>query len=1535
MVQEEDFGQYIKVSVDGTDSTGFAVGGNVAFRRTASSDSAYWVDAADQPPYLTADSMVDGEYDNGGYRQRYNSAKNVRYIIDLGSVQNVNRLVIHENNNNNNFKFENYAVEVSEKEGTLSDADWKTVITGTDTSKHDVELNFKTAQARQICFKAIATNTTGKRPCVREIEVFNVVGTPIIALEGEPTVRLALGQEYVEAGVTADDGSGNDISNEVQTSGAVNNKQVGTYTLTYSIPDRNLSVTRTVEVYAKTINVAATNGVGAGNTLGLSDTENAYSSATVQWISSDSLTGTYAPIEGATDRTYTIKSTDKGKYIKASVRLGEGYSDVMTTNALCVGNLVFGKAATGANGSFQNDGQKSNLTDGNAATETRTSSSGSVSGKPNPTEGDAAFTYCFDLGKEQYMDRMVVRQREQNSRKLIAWKVQYSNAENPSTAADSTDWTDVETNDDLTDQGEKWTEKTMNFTPVKARHIRFVVTSINVGWGGVYYLQEIEVINTHAVEKPVITLNGDAAMSVNIGETFTDPGAVALDSDGLSTIPVTVGGTVDTNTPGRYTLTYNVTGSNGVAAEEKTRLVTVVAADPPVITLKGDAEMTVYKGRTFTDPGATAVDLNHADISANIVVTGTVDTAVLGDYTLEYNVTDSRGVAAAAVRRTVHVVEAKPVITLKGDAEMTVLQGRKFTDPGATATDVDGNNLTASIVVTGADGVDTSKAGRYTITYNVTDAAGTSADPVTRTVTVVGTAISLNYTSAMPGGVLSASYTWDGYDAANGAAYQWVRASSVKGDYEPIAGATGETYTLSGADIGKYIKLTITPEDAPAATTPTHVSVGNVALGKSITSVNGHASHPASNLNDGNMDTYVRGQYGSTPDAKFTIDLGSEQPISLARLYSQDLTAKKIQHFTIDYTTSASGDDDWHVLVEVNVDTTATTSLDSVVWNFDRVTARRVRMNIDKCDTVYSGTFYLDELEFYNAANGTPTLTLNGDSRMSVEVGTPFTDPGVTAVDEAGIDLSAAVVVSGDTVNTSKLGTYTLNYDVTDAWGNKAKTVTRTVVVREKDTQPPVITLKGAATIRISQGGTWTDPGVIVTDNADTELPVTVGGDTVDTAALGEYTITYDATDKSGNHAKQVIRKVVVVAKGEDVEPPVVTLKGAAEVEVWQGYSYTEQGATARDGSTDVTSSIKIEGTVDTKTLGTYVLTYSVSDAAGNVGVATRIVKVVEEPAIERDTRELKIEGASDLQAIVNDLILRIRGTYGSTIRWESSNENVIRADGTVIRPSSDTTVVLKAIITNGEETREKTFDPVKVLKSTGNSSGGGIGGGGSAGGGRPGGSNTVIGTGGALNPVNPTTPSTPQQPNNNGTLSGFSDMNQAAWADLAVSELSKRGIINGVGDGTFQPQRAVTREEFVKIVVEAFGFGTGAAAANFSDVSAQEWYYPYVASATQLGIVGGSGDGSFGTGRAITREEMAAMICRAAAAKGLELKATKEKTDFTDNSTISDWALDNVYTLQQAGVISGMGDGSFAPAQQCTRAEAAKVVYELTKYMW
>ena len=1469
--------------------------------------------------------------------------------IDLEEATKFTKVVIYAKNSKKIYSWE---VQYSNDNST-----WSTAATGTDSSSADwtgdnaLEVTFSEKEARYVRFAVTATrdgstnagdstgggNYSGVAIQYCEIEVYYEASTepiPTLELSGSSTVNLLLGHDYEEPGFTADDGSGNDISSQVQVTNNVNNKKTGAYTVVYSIPDLELSVTRTVTVYADPVNVAAPNGTSIGNALTLSYTNTDYDGANVtyQWMRADSAAGEYSAIDGATNKTYTAQLADKGKYLRCAVTLGDGIEAVTTTNAALVGNLAFGKVLTGSSGAFQNDTQKSNLTDGNETTTARTQYSNQGKDPDTgatitvDTPGDAAFTYCIDLGSAQYMDRMVVRQQSQSRAKLYAWKVQYSNEESPSTAADSTDWTDVETTDSLMDQT-SWTEKTITFTPVKARHIRFVVMSINIGWGGVYYLTEIEVLNTHATEKPVITLNGDATMSLEVGDTFTDPGATAIDADGLSEIAVTVGGdTVNTAVAGTYTITYDVMGSNGVAADTVTRMVSVLAPNPPVITLLGDAALTVSQGRTFTDPGATAVDADGNDITSRIVVTGTVDTTTVGTYTLTYNVTDAKGTAAAAVTRTVTVTEAKPTITLKGDATMSVVQSGTFTDPGATAVDADGNDISSSIVVTGT--VDTATAGTYTLTYNVTDANGVAADAVTRTVKVVSKSVTLAYTSALPGGVLSASYEYDIYDMDNGASYQWLRASTMNGDYTAIAGATDATYTLTGADAGSYIKLQITPYRSAAVVTANHVSVGNLVLGKSVTGLS-HSANSKENINDGNASSYAQ-SYGSTKAGEnYTFDLGAEYEVSMMRMYTQGSSEKKIKHMSIQYTTSTSGNADWITALEVEIGSTET--ITECVYTFDRVTARRVRLYIGEIqDETYSGAWYINELEFYNAPTSAPTLTLNGNSTIMVETGTEFVDPGVTAVDGAGADLTDLVVVSGDTVNTSTPGTYTIYYDVTDAWGNVAETVSRTVIVTERDTTAPVIYLNGASTIRIHQNSTWEDPGAYAIDNVDTDVTVTVGGETVNTAVLGQYVVTYNAADASGNQATQVTRTVVVVEEGEDIEPPVVTLKGEAEVEVWQGYTYEEAGATATDDGTDVTSKIVITGSVDTKVIGDYVITYSVTDAAGNIGVATRMVHVVDEPAIEKDTRELEIEGASNLQAIVSDLILRIKGTYGSTITWSSSNESVIRPDGTVIRPNTNTSVILTATITNGDEVRTKTFDPVTVLRATGTTGGpsGGGGGGHTS-------SSTVTGTGGTTTGTDITTnPQTPTQ-SGNGTLSGFSDMDQALWADLAVSELTKRSIISGMGDGTFEPARAITREEFVKIIVEACGFTSSAATIEFSDVSTQEWYYPYVASAAGVGIITGMGDGTFGVGRAITREEMAAIICRAAQVKGIELKTDTARETFTDDSMISDWAQEDVYTLQQAGVINGMGDGSFAPGQSCTRAEAAKVVYELTKYMW
>src|SRR5690606_16103845 len=78
-----------------------------------------------------------------------------------------------------------------------------------------------------------------------------------------------------------------------------------------------------------------------------------------------------------------------------------------------------------------------------------------------------------------------------------------------------------------------------------------------------------------------------------------------------------------------------------------------------------------------------------------------------------------------------------------------------------------------------------------------------------------------------------------------------------------------------------------------------------------------------------------------------------------------------------------------------------------------------------------------------------PLITLLGDAEMTLELGDTFTDPGVTATDNVDGDLTGEVVVGGDTVDTGTVGVYEITYDVSDAAGNPATQVTRTVNVVE------------------------------------------------------------------------------------------------------------------------------------------------------------------------------------------------------------------------------------------------------------------------------------------------------------------------------------------------------------------------------------------------------------------------------------------------------------------------------------------------------
>ena len=216
------------------------------------------------------------------------------------------------------------------------------------------------------------------------------------------------------------------------------------------------------------------------------------------------------------------------------------------------------------------------------------------------------------------------------------------------------------------------------------------------------------------------------------------------------------------------------------------------------------------------------------------------------------------------------------------------------------------------------------------------------------------------------------------------------------------------------------------------------------------------------------------------------------------------------------------------------------------------------------------------------------------------------------------------------------------------------------------------------------------------------------------------------------------------------------------------------------------------------------------------------------------------------------------------------------------------------------------------------NSSGGGGGGGG--GGSKPSGGSTAT--------VKPDltvgeTVLTPKKQEPSGEAVKFDDMTGFDWALPAVEYLTEKGIVSGRGNNCFEPSGFITREEFIKIVVCAFGTEFSGSACTFSDVEPGAWYEKYISAAVNAGIVNGISENSFGTGMNITRQDVAVIAARAASAA-----LSEGVTVFSDDSDISEYAKAAVSWMHEKGYIGGYEDNTFKPSNFCTRAEAAKIIY-------
>lgn len=189
-------------------------------------------------------------------------------------------------------------------------------------------------------------------------------------------------------------------------------------------------------------------------------------------------------------------------------------------------------------------------------------------------------------------------------------------------------------------------------------------------------------------------------------------------------------------------------------------------------------------------------------------------------------------------------------------------------------------------------------------------------------------------------------------------------------------------------------------------------------------------------------------------------------------------------------------------------------------------------------------------------------------------------------------------------------------------------------------------------------------------------------------------------------------------------------------------------------------------------------------------------------------------------------------------------------------------------------------------------------------------------------NAVMPTPTPTPTEPG--AWKNPFTDVHESDWFYSSVKYANENGLMKGTTDTLFAPDEDITRAMFVTVLYR-IEKEPQAAAVGFSDIESGSYYENAVAWAAENGIVKGISDTEFAPNAHITREQMAAIAFRYAQFKGHDTAISGELS-YTDNSSVSDWAKDAVIWAAEKEIMSGNTDGSFAPAANTTRAQAAAV---------
>ena len=739
------------------------------------------------------------------------------------------------------------------------------------------------------------------------------------------------------------------------------------------------------------------------------------------------------------------------------------------------------------------------------------------------------------------------------------------------------------------------------------------------------------------IVKPVIHLNGNAKIECEAGIACSDPKAIVTDNyDANKSISSYDFSKVDKSKVGTYTVNYKAEDSSGNKADEVARTIEVEDTIAPTIVLtassSGSVDYSMNLGATYIEYGATVTDSFEGDISSRLIVDKSMlDVNKIGTYEIKYKAQDSQGNSAVVMIRKVTVIDLeKPTITINGTAYLYLEAGNTFVDPKAIVTDnYDSDKLISAYNLYE---LDIKKIGTYRIKYKATDSSGNKADEATRTVEVEDTiAPTIALTASSSGSVdysMNIGATYIEYGATVTDSFEGDISSKLIVDKSMLDVNKIGTYEIkykaqdsqSNSAVVMTRKVTVVDTVKPvihlngnakieceagiACSDPKAIVTDNYDADKSI------SSYDFSEVNISKVGTY-------TVNYKAEDSSGNKADEVARTIEVNDTIAP-----TIELNPGRNGDINYTMHLNTDYKEYGVTVMDSFEGDIsNKFTVDISKLDVNKTNTyeiVYSakdsqGNKAKDIVRTVRVVDDVeaPVLTLNKGKNKEInytmEINDPYYEYGAEADDKIDGNLTNDIDINTSSVDTSAIGDYNITYRVFDDARNLAESIR---IIHIRDTQPPSIVLNGNNPYLVEVYNKYIDANATVVDNNDPNRTIEGDSSDVNTSLLGDYNVTYNASDKSGNLAPMVTRVVRV----RDTVPPTIQLNGSSNIVMEVHALYIEQNATASDSvDGNLTDSIVInQNDLNTSKVGIYTVIYSVEDNSSNRAEANRTVQIVD-----------------------------------------------------------------------------------------------------------------------------------------------------------------------------------------------------------------------------------------------------------------------------------------------------------------------------------